>query len=144
MSQQFGRTESRILSAPSKPDDFLLNPQVHACSGTVPATSLDSDLENWEPTGNRSQNDIHPEVEFSTYRTSNSADSDQVETYHKFITDFCRHKTSIFKATRIKNSDRNRQPIIFSNHLVFGKLSYYPSIQLHQIGEYKYEEPKNW
>ena len=144
MSQQFSRTESRILGALSKPDDFLLNPQVQACSGTVPATSLNSDLENWEPSGDRSQNSPHPEVEFSTRRASNSADSDQVENYHKSRTDFCRHKTSIFKATRINNSDRNRQPIIFSNHSVFGKLSYYPSIQLYQIGEYKYEEPKSW
>ena len=46
------------------------------CSGNI----RNSDLENREPTGDRSQNDPYPEVELSTPRTSNSADSDQEET----------------------------------------------------------------
>ena len=37
--QEFSRTESRILVVLSKLDEFLLNPQVRTCSGTVSGTS---------------------------------------------------------------------------------------------------------
>ena len=36
LSQEFSRTESRILGALSKLDRFLLNPQIRTHSGTVP------------------------------------------------------------------------------------------------------------
>ena len=36
MSQEFSRTESRILGGLSKLDEFLLNPQIQTHSGTVP------------------------------------------------------------------------------------------------------------
>ena len=85
LSQDFSRTESPILGALSKLDEFFLNAQVRTCSGTVPGTSQNSDLENREPTRDRSQNDPYPEVELSTCRTSNSADSDQEETSHTCI-----------------------------------------------------------
>ena len=39
LSQEFGRTESRILGALSKLDEFLLNPQIEMRSGTNPGTS---------------------------------------------------------------------------------------------------------
>ena len=32
LSKEFNKTESRILGALSKPDEFLLNPQVRTCS----------------------------------------------------------------------------------------------------------------
>ena len=38
LSQQFSRTESRILSALSKLDEFLLNHQIRTRSETVPET----------------------------------------------------------------------------------------------------------
>ena len=85
LSQEFSRTESRILGALSKFDEFLLNPQVRTCSGAVPGTSRNSDLENQEPTRDRSQNDRYPEVELSTRQTSNSANSDQEETSHIWV-----------------------------------------------------------
>ena len=71
LCQEFSRIESRILDSLSKLDEFLLNPQTRTLSGTVPGTSRDDDLENREPTGDRFQSDTHPEVEFSTRRTSN-------------------------------------------------------------------------
>ena len=49
LSKEFSRTESRILGALSKLDEFLLNPQVRACSVAVPGTSRSSNLENREP-----------------------------------------------------------------------------------------------
>ena len=82
LSQEFRRTESRIFGALSKLDGFLLNPQVWTISGTVPGTFRNTDVENQEPSGDRSQNDPHSEMEFCTRQTSNSADSDQEEIAH--------------------------------------------------------------
>ena len=84
MSQDISRTESRILSVLSKFDESLLNPQVRTCSGTVPGLSRNNYFENREPSGDRSQNDPYPEVELSVRLASNSADSDQEETSHKY------------------------------------------------------------
>ena len=57
LSQEFSRTESRILGDLSKLDEFLLNPQVRTSCVAVPGTSRNNDSENWEPTGARSLND---------------------------------------------------------------------------------------
>ena len=54
LSKEFSLTESRILGALSKLDDFRLNPQVRTCSVAVPGTSRNNDSENREPTGDRS------------------------------------------------------------------------------------------
>ena len=75
-SQEFSRTESRILGALSKLDEFLLNPQVRTCSVAVPGTSRNNNSENWEPIGDCSLNDPCPKVVFSACRTSNLNDSD--------------------------------------------------------------------
>ena len=82
LSQEFSRTESRILGALSKLDEFLLNPQIRTFSGTVPLTIRNADVGNQEPNGDRSQNDPHPEFEFSACRGSNLADSDPDESSH--------------------------------------------------------------
>ena len=86
-SQEFSRTESRILDALSKLDQFLLNPQFRTCSVAVPGTSRNNNLENREPNRDRSLNDSCPEVLFSACHTSNLNDSEQEETYHILIPD---------------------------------------------------------
>ena len=83
LSQEFSGTESRILSALSKLDEFFRNPQIKTCSGTVQGKSRNSDLEDREPTRDRSQNDPYPEVEFSVRQTSDSTDSSQEEASRK-------------------------------------------------------------
>ena len=55
LSQEFIKTESGILGALSKLDNFLLNPQLRTLSGTAPGTSRNTDVENQEPTGDRSR-----------------------------------------------------------------------------------------
>ena len=85
LSQEFSRTESRILGALSKLDEFLLNPQVRTCSVAVPGTSRNNNSENREPTGDHSLDDPCPEVLFSACHTSNLNDSEQEETHHKFL-----------------------------------------------------------
>ena len=44
LSKEFSKTESRILGALSRLDEFFLNPQVRACSVAVPGTSGHSNL----------------------------------------------------------------------------------------------------
>ena len=66
LSKEFSRTESRILGALSKLDEFLLNPQVRTCSVAIPGTSRSSNLENQETNEDRPSDDPGPEVEFSS------------------------------------------------------------------------------
>ena len=76
LSQKFSGTESCILGALSKLDEFLLNPQVQTQSGSVPGTSRITDVENQEPNEDRSQIDPRPEVGSSIYRSPQSVDLD--------------------------------------------------------------------
>ena len=79
LSEEFNRTESHILGALSKLDDFLLNPQIRTHSGTVPGTFWNTNVENQEPNEDRSQDDPHPEVGPSVSQSSHSIDSDTDE-----------------------------------------------------------------
>ena len=80
LSQDFSRTESRILGALSKLDEFLMNPHVRKHSGTILRTFRNTGLENQEPNEDRSQNDAQPEVGSSVYRSPQSVNSDANET----------------------------------------------------------------
>ena len=82
LSQEFSRIESRILGALSKLDEILLNPQIRTFSGIAPGTFRNADVENQEPSGDRSQNGPHPEVELSACRASILTDSDADDTSH--------------------------------------------------------------
>ena len=66
LSKEFSRTESRILGALSKLDEFLLNPQVRTCSVVAPGTSRSSNLGNQGTHEDRPSDDPGPEVEFSS------------------------------------------------------------------------------
>ena len=46
LSQEYSRTESRILGALSKLDEFLLNQQIRRHSGTVPETFRNTNVDN--------------------------------------------------------------------------------------------------
>ena len=85
LPKQFSRTESPILGALFKLDEFLLSPQVRTCSIAVPGTSRNNDSENQEPTGDRSLGNSCPEAVFSTYHSSKLKDSEQEET-HDMVT----------------------------------------------------------
>ena len=84
LSKEFSRTESRILGALSKLDEFLLNPQIRTCSVAVPGTSGNNGSENRKPTRDRSLGDPCPEVVFSACHLSNLNDSKQEETHHSW------------------------------------------------------------
>ena len=86
LSNSAGRSPAFcVLCLMSILDEFLFNPQVRILSRTVPGTSHDNDLENREPTGDRSQSDSRHEVEFSVCRTSNSINFDPKETSHSDV-----------------------------------------------------------
>ena len=61
LSQEFTRTESLILSALSKLDEFLLNLQIQTHSGTVPGTFRNTNVENQGTNEDDYQNYPHPE-----------------------------------------------------------------------------------
>ena len=83
LSKEFSRTESFILGALSKLDEFLLNPQVRTCSVALRLTSRNSNSENREPTGDRSLGDPCFEAVFSTYHSRNLNESEQEEYPHR-------------------------------------------------------------
>ena len=85
LSLEFSRTETRILGALSKLDEFLLNPQVWTSSVAVTGTSRNNNSENLEPTGDHSLDNPCPEVLFSACHASNLNDSDQEETHHTYF-----------------------------------------------------------
>ena len=78
LSKEFSKTESRILGALSKLDEFLLNPQVRTCSVVAPGTSRSNNLENQGTNEDRPSDDPGPEVEFSSPISGAEADSHMV------------------------------------------------------------------
>ena len=62
LSQEFSRTESRVLGALSKLDELLLNPQIRTHSGTFPVTFRNTNVENQGTKKSDSQSDPHPEA----------------------------------------------------------------------------------
>ena len=62
LSQEFSRTENRILGALARLDDFLMNPLLQGHSGTTPETSLNVLSINHGTNEDDSQSDPHPEA----------------------------------------------------------------------------------
>ena len=62
LSQEFSRTESRILGALTKLDDFLSNQQIHTHFETVPGTFRNTNVGNQGTNEDDSQSDLHPEA----------------------------------------------------------------------------------
>ena len=83
LSQEFSRTESRILGTLSKLDEFLLNPQIRTHSGTVSGTFLNTNVENQGTNEDDSQSDPLPEVGPSVCQSRHSIDSDTDEAPHR-------------------------------------------------------------
>ena len=69
LSKEFNKTESRILGALSRLDEFLLNLQVRTCSVAVQGKSRNDNSGNREIHGDRSSNNPYPEVWSSPHHT---------------------------------------------------------------------------
>ena len=77
LSQEFSRTESRILGPLSKLDEFLLNQQIRTHSGTVPGTSRNTNVENQGTNEDESQTDPHPEAGIFCGQTTQNSNLDK-------------------------------------------------------------------
>ena len=73
LSQEYNRTESRLLGALSKLDEFLLNQQTQTHSGTVPGTFRNTNVENQGTNEDDSQSDPHPEGGLFRSQTSQNS-----------------------------------------------------------------------
>ena len=62
LSQEFSRTESRILGALTKLDEFLSNQKIHTLFETVPGTFRNTNVENQGTNEDDSQSHPHPEA----------------------------------------------------------------------------------
>ena len=79
--QEFSRTESRILDALSRLDDFLMNPLIQGHSGTAPETSRNAFGTNQGKNEEDSQSDPHPKAGiFRSQTTQNSYPEDDHDT----------------------------------------------------------------
>ena len=88
LSKEFNKTESRILGALSKLDEFLLNPQVRTCS-VIQGASRNANSENREIHGDRSSNDPYPEGGYFSHHSGQlkSSEADMVtEAYPHMVT----------------------------------------------------------
>ena len=90
LSKEFSKTESRILGALSKLDEFLLNPQVRTCSVAVQGTSRNANSENREIHGDRSSDDPYPEVGYFPHH-SGQLNSPETETISHMVTETYPH-----------------------------------------------------
>ena len=69
LSHDFSRTESRILGALSRLDDFLLNPLIHRTSRSTLGTNQGTNEDD-------PQSDLHPEVGVSRSQTERNSGPD--------------------------------------------------------------------
>ena len=84
LSKEFSRTESRLLGALSKLDEFLLNPQVRTCSVAVPGTSRNNISKNQETTGHHSSDDPCAEMRYFSHH-SGHLNSPEAEIYPHMV-----------------------------------------------------------
>ena len=87
LSKEFNKTESRILGALSKLDEFLLNPQVRTCS-VFQGASRNANSESRETHRDRSSTDAYPEGGYFPHHSGqlNSSEADMVtETYPHMV-----------------------------------------------------------
>ena len=77
LSQEFSRTENRILCALARLDDFLMNPLIQGHSGTAPQMSRKEFSVNQGTNEDDSQSEPHPEAGlFHNHMTRNSDPED--------------------------------------------------------------------
>ena len=85
LSKEFSKTESRILGALSKLDEFLLNPQFRTCSVAVPESSRNNNSENRETTGDCSSDDPYPEVGYFSHHSGHLNNPETENDPHRLV-----------------------------------------------------------
>ena len=74
VSQEFSRTENRILGPLARLDDFLMNPLIQGHSGTAPEASRNVCSINQGTNEDDSQSDPHPEAGLPHTQTTRNSD----------------------------------------------------------------------
>ena len=87
LSQEYSRTESRILGALSKLDEVLLNQQIRMHSGSVPETFRNTNVDNQGTNEDHSMTDPHPEA--GRFRSQTTQNSDQVVGPYRSVIVIC-------------------------------------------------------
>ena len=77
LSQEFSRTENRILGALARLDDFLMNPLLQGHSGITPETSRNVFSINQGTNEDDSQSDPHPDADLFTSGREDCRDTTQ-------------------------------------------------------------------
>ena len=77
LSQEFSRTENRILGALARLDDFLMNLLIQGPSGTAPETSRNAYRTNQGTNEDDSQSDLHPEADIFQNQTTRNSGPEQ-------------------------------------------------------------------
>ena len=87
LSQEFSRTENRILGALARLDNFLMNPLLQGHSGTAPETSRNVFSVNQGTNEDDSQSDPHPEAgTFDNQTTRNTVQEVCCDTEQNVVT----------------------------------------------------------
>ena len=109
LSQEYSRTENRILGALVRLDGFLMNPLIQGYSGTAPETSRNAFSMNQRTNEDDSQSDPHPEAGiFTNQTTQNSGPEDRhdlVAGVHEEVT-YCSSKTSSEKQQKNRSTSQ--------------------------------------
>ena len=104
LSKEYNKTESRILGALSKLDEFLLNPQVRTCSVAIQGTSRNVNSGNRETHGDHSSDDPYPEVGYFPHH-SGQLNSPEAENNSHVVTENYPHSTILtLRLTLLKKS----------------------------------------
>ena len=109
LSQEFSRTESRILGALSKLDDFLLNPQIRTHSETVAGTFRNTIVENQGTNEDDFQSDPHPEAGIFRSQTTQNSGPEIGPDIHLFCELFLAIRWKIFKVGKIRKYDKETE-----------------------------------
>ena len=121
LSQEFSRTENRILGALARLDDFLMNPLLQGLSGTTPDTYRNVFSINQGTNEDDSQNDPHPEADLLTAGREDRHDmvigaTEQSRNGHDMVTGVHEEVTYCSPSTTSGKQKKNRstsQPVPF-------------------------------
>ena len=95
LSKEFSRTESRILGALARLDDFLMNPSLPGYSGAIPEPTRSALGNNQGTNEDDSQNDPHPEAGlFHGQSPRNTGPGEDRDSKRVYVWIFCRQKMS--------------------------------------------------
>ena len=109
LSQEFSRTENRILGALARRDDFLMNPLIQGHSATAPETSRNAFSTSQGTNEDDSQSNLHPESGiFYNQTTQNSGPEDG----H----DRCSDKTKLFQEIQCSKDCKIVQAVEINFH----------------------------